>query len=505
MRYLVRGSCALIAVLAVAASASGAGKVAPVRAGTGPLVTGFAHTSLGSDGSDATQFERMRAAGATFVRITVTWSAIAPSGSTKPEGFQASDPADPLYNWVSSDAIVKAITDAGLEPIVELQSAPIWAQGTDSTRPGAPGGFRPSPAAYREFTTAIAERYSGSFSDLPRVRYWSIWNEPNLIAFLRPQLVKGKIYAPTMYRSLLNAAADAIHSVNSDNVVIAGETSPYGAPAYKRTRPLTFLEKVVCVSEKKVRGKWTYKSSCSAKAKFDVWAHHPYTEGGPTRKGRLRGNVSLGDLGDMRKVLNTGIRAKHVVSSKKVRLWVTEFSWDSKPPDPQGVRTQLHARWVSHAIYQAWSSGVTLFNWFLLRDMPYSSSYYQSGLYYNSSDGVDYDKPKPALRAFRFPFVALSQPGNKVQLWGRTPTSESGSVLIQRKSGGAWKLVKRLNANGYGIFKAKIAKPAKTRYLRARLADGSDTSVSFSLKTPKAWTGCVFGSKAGKKCTKQKG
>ena len=68
-------------------------------------------------------------------------------------------------------------------------------------------------------------------------------------------------------------------------------------------------------------------------------------------------------------------------------------------------------------------------------------------------------------------------------------------MLIQRKSGAAWKLVKKLNANRYGIFQARIAKPAKTTVLRARLSDGSDTSIPFSLNAPKkVWHGCAFGS-----------
>ena len=102
------------------------------------------------------------------------------------------------------------------------------------------------------------------------------------------------------------------------------------------------------------------------------------------------------------------------------------------------------------------------------------------------------------LRAFRFPFVALSQTSkgkSTVLLWGRTPTSSADSVLIERKSGSKWKRVKKLSANRYGIFKISIPKPATTVYLRARLADGSDQSAAFSLKTPKnPWKGFVWGS-----------
>jgi hypothetical protein len=196
-------------------------------------------------------------------------------------------------------------------------------------------------------------------------------------------------------------------------------------------------------------------------------------------------------MDEMRAVLNTAIKANHVVSKQKVRLWVTEFSWDSKPPDPKGVPVALETRWVAQALYQMWNSGVSLVTWFILRDQPRATSYWQSGLYYAGSHGISSDRAKPILRAFRFPFVALPRISNKkttVLLWGRTPTSSAGSVLIERKSGSKWKRVKRLSANRYGIFKASIAKPAKTVYLRARLANGKDQSAQFSLKAaPTSW------------------
>ena len=178
---------------------------------------------------------------------------------------------------------------------------------------------------------------------------------------------------------------------------------------------------------------------------------------------------------------------------------MTEFSWDSNPPDPKGVPMALEARWVSQALYQSWSTGVTAFIWFLVRDQPFTpTSYYQSGLYTineSSPDDLTLDKAKPALTAFRFPFVAFPQAKDNITVWGRTPDSTAGRVQIQRKSGSTWKLVKTLNANSYGIFRARITRPAKTTFLRARLADGSDISVPFSLVAPKkTWHNCAFGS-----------
>ncbi len=508
MRKLLRASFVLLAALVfavVATSAYGARKAATVKTAAGGLETGVGYIHLASDADNTTQFERIRAAGAKYVEIRMFWSSVAPAGATKPAGFQPKDPADPNYRWSYYDGRLRAAAAAGLKPRLVIASAPLWAEGSSHGSANS-GTYKPSPSALAQFMTAAAHRYSGNFGDLPRVRYWAIWNEPNLNNFLAPQTVKGKAVSPRWYRSMLNAAAGALHAVNSSNVVIGGETAPFGVGSKNRsaTKPLVFMEKVLCIREKKVRNKKTrkvsivYKSACKKKTKFDIWSHHPYTQGGPTTKARLHGNVSLGDMGEMRAVLNAAIKAKHVVAKKRVRLWVTEFSWDSKPPDPKGVPIALETRWVAETLYRMWSSGVSLVSWFILRDQPRATSYWQSGLYYAGSGGISTDRAKPVLRAFRFPFVAypevVSEKKSTVLLWGRTPTGKKAVVVIERKSHGKWKRVKVLKANRYGIFKGSIPKPAKTASLRARLSDNSDQSIPFSLKAPKkSWKGCVWG------------
>jgi hypothetical protein len=504
MRSLTRASFVLLAAIAVifgATSASGARKVAAVKTATGAMQTGVAFVNYTSNADNATEFERIRAAGATYVDLVISWSSVAPSGATLPAGFQPTDPADPNYKWTQADGQIKAAVSAGLKPYVIISSAPLWAESSPVSSSANLGSYKPSASALAQFATAVATRYSGHFDGLPRVQYWGIWNEPNLNTFLNPQKVNGKAFAPGLYRSMLNAAADAIHAVNASNVVIGGETAPFGSPS--ATRPLVFMEDVLCLKETAVRNKqtkqvtYTYKSACKAKTKFDIWSHHPYTQGGPTMKAKVHGDVSLGDMGTMRAVLNAAIAANHVVSNQKVRLWATEFSWDSKPPDPKAVPIALETRWVSQMLYQMWGSGVSLVTWFMLTDEPLDSSLWQSGLYYEGSDGISTDRAKPILRAFRFPFVALPQISKKkttVLLWGRTPTSSAGSVVIERQSGSKWKRVTTLQANKYGIFKTSIAEPANTVYLRARLSNNSDQSAAFSLKAPtKTWTGCVFG------------
>ena len=187
-------------------------------------------------------------------------------------------------------------------------------------------------------------------------------------------------------------------------------------------------------------------------------------------------DVSLGDLPEMKTLLDAAVRAHHVRSRQKVRFWVTEFSWDSDPPDPKGVPMKLHTRWVSEALYRMWAAGVSLCVWFRLTDDPVGATPYQSGLYFHGAT-IRASKPKPSLQAFRFPFVALPD-GDRLLVWGRTPDSKPGRVVVEQRTRSGWRRLATPTADRFGIF-SKVVTGHGTGDLRARLADG-DTSVPFS-------------------------
>ena len=129
MRRFLRACCILV-VVATAAAAPGAHKAQTVKAGAWPLVTSVWWTPMASSADTKTELDHMRAAGAKSVRMIMYWSAIAPSGSKVPTGFQARNPADSNYHWQRYDDDLRAISDAGLEPNVTIMSAPAWAEGT---------------------------------------------------------------------------------------------------------------------------------------------------------------------------------------------------------------------------------------------------------------------------------------------------------------------------------------------------------------------------------------
>jgi hypothetical protein len=473
-----------------AASSDTRRSVQSVQAGGKPLVTGVVALPP-SDPSETSAFVRnLRQTGGRVLRIFVYWDRIAPLGKVRPAGFDALDPGDPAYQWAELDRSVRAAIAGGASPFLSVFWAPYWA--LEGGQQSGRGTNRPSPAALAQFMFALTTRYSGRFEGLPRVRYFGVWNEPNLNEYLSPQWDARRVpVTPDWYRDMVNASADVIHGVHRDNFVIAGELAPFGGPfgPHVRMHPLEFMRRMLCVSAGA-----TPKPTCNREVRFDAWAHHPYTFGGPTRQASHRDDVSIGDLGEMRRLLDAASAAGHIVSRRRPAFWVTEFSYDSKPADPKGLGPALHARWTSEALFRMWQSNVRLVAWFQLRDGRFPQDVLQSGLYMRGKRGISSDKPKPALRAFRLPFVAFREKDRSISYWGRTPTSTKQAILVEQKRGVHWARVATPTVDRYGIFLGRVANAQGNGALRARLADGSDVSLPFSLEVPKDFAFCPWGS-----------
>ena len=445
-----------------------AATTAPAAA-AGPLRTGIADpTKLTHDNKKA--FDYTRTTGASVVRLVLNWYDVADAG---PFG----DPTDPEagYFWSFFDEQVRKADARGLDVIASVQRVPEWVDATNT-------GVFADAVELGKFAAAAATRYSGTYVPagetlaLPRIRNWQVWNEPNRGYFLQPQWVGSTLESPALYRAMVNEVAAAVHDVHEDNLVIAGGQAPLGRAADKTgPAPIRFMRELL-----------------SEPVEFDVWSHHPYTSGGPTHKAAGSGNVALGNLPKMRTLLRENIAAGRVLTTRnKVQFWVTEFSWDTKGPDPKGVPMKLHARWTSEALYRMWLQGISVVTWFRIQDDPLSVSYYQSGFYTTAG------KRKRSFRAFRFPFVAFRQPG-RIQVWGRTPTSRPGKVVIQVKAGRRWRNVTSVKATPAGVFRKTFRTPYAKGAVRARFAN--ELSVPFSLtRPPNRWVS-PFGCGGGISC-----
>src|SRR6516164_7666399 len=95
----VRNLAVTGAVLALAAVTASAGSAHGVRTyttgSTAPLATALADPWLFNSSQRERALAMTRAAGASYVRLSVGWSSIAPA--TRPNGFVATDPTSPGY------------------------------------------------------------------------------------------------------------------------------------------------------------------------------------------------------------------------------------------------------------------------------------------------------------------------------------------------------------------------------------------------------------------------
>jgi len=454
----------------------------------GPFRTGFLDPGAFAGPNAEVSVVRARKAGATLTRVALFWNAVATATPADPE-----DPDDPAYHWASVDRQVVHAVRGGLKPILCITNSPKWAEGRAV---GLPGTW-PSPAKYAQFARAAARRYSGMFTPsgqtepLPRVQSWEAWNEPNAGSNLAPQRIAGRAASPAHYRKMVNAFAGAVHAVASGNDVVAGTLGPFGHDSkdIQVVPPLEFMSDLLCVSMRA-----PHRKTCSVRTRFDVWAHNPYANGGPDWKAKIPGNVSIGELPQMRALLLAAKRHGTVVSRGQPLFWVTEFSWDTNPPDPKGVPQRLHARWVSEALFGMWRAGVSAVIWFRLQDDPLRVSPYQSGFF--TTNG----RAKYSLEAFRFPFVAFKGK-DAVSVWGRTPSGKPGAVIVERMTGNRWVAAMRLRADRYGIFSARLrAPPHGTTAFRGRLAAPAELSIPFSLTVPPTRPIAPFGCGGSIRC-----
>jgi hypothetical protein len=401
-------------------------------------------------------FDTTTTLNAGMVRLDLGWSSVASRAPANP-----ADPADPAYDFSELDRAVEAAAARHLQVMLTLSHAPVWAQ-RGGGGGGAEGAWKPDPDALGSFARAVAKRYSGRFKGLPHVRYFDAWNEANLDIFLAPQYDEdGRPVAVARYRRMVNAVDRAVSSVDRDNQVIVGSLAPYGDdPGGGRTRPLTFLRKLLCLTRK------LKATACPTKTHVDIFSHHPINlSGGPRASAIDRDDAPSADLGSVRRVLRAAERAGTIAGKQKRHpLWVTEFWWESFPdgPDPATPSLRKHGRWIEEALYLFWQAGAQAAIYYSLADRPldHPDNTLQAGLYLN--DGT----PKPAATAFRFPFVTERKSRTQVLAWGKAPTA--GKLRIERKGSRGWSKINAERVEEGQVF-ATTLRVRGTATLRARL------------------------------------
>ncbi|MBM3664808.1 MAG: hypothetical protein FJW92_03310 [Actinobacteria bacterium] len=175
-----------------------------------------------------------RATGTKALRIDLFWATAAPTEPAAPTNH-----LDPAYAWSWADATLCGAVKAGMQPIVTVWNAPGWATNGKRGVKSA-GGLRvpwnskapTNPRDFADFMSALATRYNG-VTQIPGqgtclVKFYEIWNEPNLQIYLYPQYSGKKVVSAPKYVKMANLAVPAIKAANPRAVPITGVTGPKG-------------------------------------------------------------------------------------------------------------------------------------------------------------------------------------------------------------------------------------------------------------------------------------
>jgi hypothetical protein len=293
---------------------------------------------------------------ATIMRLLVQWNLVARSRPSRP-----ADSFDPAYNYSDIDEAVRAAQDNDQEVILTLSGTPRWANGGKN-----PNVMPRRVADFESFARATASRYSGRFMGFPFVRFYSIWNEPNLQLFLAPQFnSRGKSVAPANYAKLAAAAYTGIKSGSRQALVAVGETSARGSDKPTGLRPTHTPGKFAELVAK-----------ANPRLRFDAWSHHPYPfnpNSPPTQRVRWP-NVSLALLPRFDTEL------KRWFKRKSVPIWITEYGHQTRPEDSLGIPYAKQAAYIQQSMSMVSRySFVPMFIWFVYQDdqgQPWESGIY---------------------------------------------------------------------------------------------------------------------------------
>jgi hypothetical protein len=404
-------------------------------------------------GSDPTTREKtldeITALGADTIRVEIKWNEVAPSPESRnrPE-FDATDPSA-YPGFERYDALIQSLATRNLRILATITGdAPRWATAGDRG-----GNYRPDPVEYGKFASAVAKRYSGVYSGLPKVLYYTIWNEPNHILFIKPTS-----QAPRVYRKLVDAAIPAIRANAAPEAkIFVGELKP---TPRKGLGPATFMQQWLCLDKtwKRLRGAAARRQGCTHFKKIDAdgFAHHPY---GPIEiVSKKRDIINLLAIRRLGKDLDLAAKAGRL--PPHLPIYNTEYGIQSNPPDifvatsPARQAALInqkeefayrYPRLKSHSQYQLYDdparAGPPAQKW----------SGFQTGLRFTNG------REKPAYEAYRFPLV-VRKVGKGVLIWGRVRpgTAQPRYAQLQKSSGGGFvNAGARIRTNSLGYFRLK--------------------------------------------------
>jgi hypothetical protein len=238
--------------------------------------------------------------------------------------WHATEPAEGSFNFKFYDDLVEIARSEGISVYGLLAYWAPWA------RINTPEGAR----QYARWAATVVRHYQG------RIRYWEIWNEPNIFFWSGPK---------ELYAELLTQAYDAIKSADPDAVVLGCSTAGVDTG---------FIRKVMG---------WG--------GKFDALTIHPY-----------RGVMN--DLGFMQELMDV----RDLVNGRDV--WLTEIGFPSQLIDGWSERRQASLAARVYLCTAASGAGRSV-SWYDFRNDGNDAFYNEANFGLVRSDL----RPKPAYGA----------------------------------------------------------------------------------------------------------
>jgi Cellulase (glycosyl hydrolase family 5) len=403
--------------------------------------------------------DTIKGLGADTLRIEVKWAEVAPSPTARKQ--PAVDTTDPgVYPGFQpyDDLVVRAVAKGFRVMITLAPDAPRWA-----TSGGRGGNYKISAPRFAAFARAVGRRYSGSYGGLPAVGYWSIWNEPNHIFFLKPRAQSARVY-----RGMVQSGVPALRATAPKGAkIFVGELAPVGT-ATKVIGPLRFMQQWLCLDSrfKRLRGRAAARQGCKhfKKVNADGFAHHPY--GPTTAVPRRRDIINMLAIRRLGSALDKAGRAGRI--RRGLPIYSTEFGYQTNPPDPfvstsparqAELLNKLEEYSYRYARLKSYSQ------YLLFDDVARSGSSalrwagFQTGLRFSNG------KAKPAFDAYMLALVVHKRRGG-VSIWGHVrPGTGTRYVQLQRRSGGSFvDDGSPIRTNSRGYFTATRKPRAQYRY-----------------------------------------
>jgi len=488
---------------------------------------------------------QLAALGVDRVRLTAVWSTLTrdADGEARP-AFDARDPAAyEQARWAGLDRAVRLAGEAGLGVVMDVGFfGPRWA--TEGDPPGPRARTNVDPAAFADFTVAVARRYSGAFAPpltaaaepepepsqddaflagvfgeppeqdseppparspdeagraLPAVDRFILWNEPNHPGLFGPQWREGRPVSPALYATMVRAAYPAAKAARPDAAFLVGNTSSIGGSMMSGVAPLRFVRELACVDARLRPLRTPECGEDFAALPGDGFAHHPYARNEPPdRRIGQADDVAIADVPKLAALLRALVDRGRLAPGL-ADLHLTEFGYETGLIEGRRAVTEAEqAAWLVWAEAIATRTrGVRSVAQFLLRDQPPAAErvsdsprrgfgQYFSGLL--TAEG----RPKQAAAAFVAGLFVQRAGTRSVRVFGRLRLGRADApqrvVVVERQAGPAsapWRKVARVRAGARDAFDVRARWVRGARW-RLRTGDVVSAPVTAAPPSPPA-------------------